>query len=309
MAEHRVVIAGGNGFLGQHLVAAWLAAGFRVDVLTRSPNARRLGNQVVWNAVSVGDWARALEDAEAVVNLTGKSVDCRYTSANRREIIESRLRSVEALGSAVAACAAPPRVWVQASSLAIYGSPGDRVCDETAPLGTGFSPEVCERWESTFDRHRCPRTRPVVLRLGLVFSPSGGALRKLLHLARLGLGGTAGSGNQYISWLHVDDFERVVRYAMNNDEVNGIYNVTSPQPLTNAAFMAALRSVIGRPHAPRVPSRLVRVGAWLMRTEPELALGGRRCIPGRLSSEGFEFSFPQVDKALSNLLNQPIPLR
>jgi uncharacterized protein len=298
----RIVIAGGNGFLGQHLAAAWLAAGCEVDILTRMPNPMKVGTQNRWDGASVDGWEHLLENADAIVNVTGKSVNCRYTPANRREIVESRVRSVACIGKAIAVCPSPPRVWVQASSLAIYGNPGDRLCDETAPPGAGFSPDACKQWERAFTRLHLPETRAVVLRMGLALGANGGALRTLARLARLGLGGTVGNGMQYVSWLHIADLERIVQHSLDQDTVTGIYNVTGPVPVRNAEFMSTLRRVLRRPWSPPVPAPAVRVGAWLMRTEPELALGGRRCFPRRLADEGFEFRFPQLEAALSDVL-------
>jgi uncharacterized protein len=302
MNARRIVIAGGNGFLGQYLAGVWLAAGCEVDILTRSPDPTKMGTQNRWDGSSASGWQHLFEKADAIVNVTGKSVNCRYTPANRREIIESRVQSVASIGKALAACSAPPRVWVQSSSLAIYGSPGARICDETAALGTGFSPDVCKEWERTFTDLELPHTRGVILRMGLAFGANGGALSTLARLARLGLGGTVGNGRQYISWLHIADLERVVRYAMERDDVSGVYNVTSPTPVQNAAFMSTLRRVVGRPWSPLAPRPIVQVGAWLMRTESELALGGRRCIPGRLTDEGLEFRFAGLEAALRDVL-------
>ncbi len=302
MKAHRIVIAGGNGFLGQYLAAAWQAAGCEVDILTRSPDRTKVGTQNRWDGASVGGWEPLLENADAIVNVTGKSVNCRYTPKNRREIVESRVRSVECIGKAIAACPTPPRVWVQASSLAIYGNPGDRICDETSPLGTGFSPDVCKQWEQAFTRLELSDTRGVILRMGLALGANGGALSTLARLARLGLGGIVGNGSQYVSWLHIADLERIVQHSLDQDTVSGIYNVTGPEPVQNAEFMSTLRRVVRRPWSPPVPTPAVRVGAWLMRTEPELALGGRRCVPGRLTAEDFEFRFPQLEPALRDVL-------
>ncbi len=302
MTAGRVVLAGGSGFLGQRFAKELLAAGCEVYVLTRSPGANILGRAVAWDGSTVGDWASVLEGAAAVVNFTGKSVNCRYTPSNRREILESRLRSVEALGEALSKCTTPPPVLVQAASLAIYGNPGATVCDETAPPGSGFSVEVCRRWEEAFNSCELPSTRKVLLRIGFVLGDGGGALEPLARLARFGLGGPAGSGHQYISWLHVADLNRMLSWAIDSDEATGTYNATVPAPVTNAEFMATLRSVLGRPWSPAVPAWLVRVGAWGMRTEPELVLTGHRCIPRRAISQGFKFTYPTLDAALGDIL-------
>jgi uncharacterized protein len=302
VTPHRVVLAGGSGFLGQCLAKELLAAGGEVDVLTRSPGVTTLGRAVAWDGSTVGDWARVLEGAAAVVNFTGKSVNCRYTPSNRRGILESRLRSVEALGRALNACTIPPPVWVQAASLAIYGNPGAALCDETAPPGSGFSVEVCQRWEEAFNNCEMQSARRVLLRIGFVLGPGGGALEPLARLARLGLGGPAGSGHQYISWLHVADLNRMLIWAIDSKDAVGTYNATGPTPVTNSEFMVTLRRAVRRPWSPAVPAWMVRVGAWAMRTEPELVLAGRRCIPQRLIAQGFNFKYPALDAALGDIL-------
>jgi uncharacterized protein len=236
------------------------------------------------------------------VNFTGKSVNCRYTPSNRLEILESRLRSVEALGAALNACTTPPPVLVQAASLAIYGNPGATLCDEAAPPGSGFSVEVCQRWEEAFNNRDVPSTRKVLLRIGFALGAGGGALVPLARLARLGLGGSAGSGHQYISWLHVADLNRMFLWAIDSKDAVGTYNATGPTPVTNSEFMAALRRALGRPWSPHVPALMVRVGAWTMQTEPELVLSGRRCIPQRLIAQEFNFKYPALEAALGDIL-------
>jgi uncharacterized protein (TIGR01777 family) len=298
----RLVLAGGSGFLGQCLARVHLAAGGEVDVLTRTPDANILGRPVAWDGATVGDWARILEGAAAVVNLTGKSVNCRYSRANRIAILESRVRSVEALAAALNACANPPPVLVQAASLAIYGNPGDAICDESALPGSGFSVDVCRRWEEAFYRCEVPSTRKVLHRIGFVLGAGGGALEPLARLARLGLGGPAGSGRQYISWLHITDLNRILRWSIDSEDAVGTYNASGPAPVTNVEFMATLRRVLGRPWSPPVPASVVRIGAWCMRTEPELILSGRRCVPRRLVDEGFTFQYPALDAALAGIL-------
>lgn len=294
----RVVLTGGSGFLGQSLAAFLTAGGCRVTVLTRRIDDHRAGQQVLWDGATVDRWWVALDGADAVVNLAGRSVDCRYTDANRRAILQSRLQSVRAVGDAIARCDRPPPVWIQAASLAIYGDAGDAICDEDAPLATGFSAALCREWEAAFDATEVPSTRRVLLRIGFALGPGGGALEPLGRLVRLGLGGRVGSGRQYISWLHLSDLNRMIVLAMREQDVSGTYNATGPAPATNAEFMRSLRRVLRRPWSPPVPRPLVRLGALLMRTEPELALTGRRCVPRRFLERGFTFEFTDLDSAL-----------
>jgi uncharacterized protein (TIGR01777 family) len=303
MLKGRVVIAGGRGFLGRALTEELLRAGYEPVVLTRKVcQGRSRVRQVAWDGRTVGEWARELEGAEAVVNLTGRSVSCRYTPKHRREIVESRVRPVEAIGRAIRECAAPPRVIVQATSLAIYGDAGRRICDESAPVGEGFSVDVCLRWEHAFDSLELPATRKVLLRTGFALGRDGGALDVLRRLAKFYLGGTIGEGHQYVSWLHVRDWGRLVVWCIEHADAEGVFNATGPCPVTNAEFMCEMRCALRRPWSPRVPAWLVRLGAFLLRTEPELALTGRRCLPERLIEKNFKFMYTNLESALADLL-------
>jgi uncharacterized protein len=306
MAGGRIILAGGSGFLGRSLAEHLTRRGREVFVLTRAPKGKRGAvrpvREVAWDGRTVGDWARLLEGAEAVFNLAGRSVNCRYTRANRREIVESRVRSVGALGEAILGCAQPPRVLVQAASAAIYGDAGARICDESAPAGSGFSAETCVRWEAAFDAPDLPNTRKVLLRIGFVLGRGGGALGTLVKLTRAYLGGTVGGGRQYVSWLHAEDMNRIFLWAVERGAAaNGTFNATGPAPVPNAEFMEALRRALRRPWSPPVPAGVVRLGAALMLTEAELALTGRRCLPERLIEDNFKFLYTSLDEALRDL--------
>src|SRR5919202_1468821 len=303
MSKGRVVLAGGSGFLGRALSGELARAGYEVVVLTRKVRKRSSGaRQVLWDGRTVGAWAHELEGAAAVVNLAGRSVDCRYTRRNRREIVESRDNSVEAIGRAIRACEVAPKVLVQVASLAVYGDAGARVCDDGAPAGRGFSAEVCLRWERAFDSLELPATRKVLLRTGFVLGRDGGALPKLARLAKLYLGGTIGGGRQYVSWLHARDFCRIVLWSVEREDARGVFNATGPAPVTNAEFMCELRCALKRRWSPRTPAWLVRLGAFLLRTEAELALAGRRAIPDRLVEGNFKFMYTNLESALADLL-------
>ncbi len=302
VSKGRVVLAGGSGFLGRALAGAFARAGYEPVVLTRKVKKARAGvRQVAWDGRTLGAWARELEGAAAVVNLAGRSVDCRHTPKHRREILESRLHSVEAVGRAIQSCEEPPAVLVQAASLAVYGDAGRRLCCEDAPAGRGFPAEVCVRWEQAFNSLHLPRTRKALLRVGFVLGRDGGALPRLARLARLHLGGTVGEGHQYVSWLHVRDFCRLVLWCVENADAAGVYNATGPCPVTNAEFMCELRCALKRPWSPRTPAWLVRLAAFFLRTEPGLALEGRRCIPDRLVEEHFKFVYTNLESALADL--------
>ena len=303
----RVVLAGGSGFLGRSLARALEARGYTPVILTRSPTPGAAVREVAWDGRTVGPWRDELEGAVAVVNLAGRSVDCRYTPENRREILASRLDSVRVLGEALRGCATPPGVWVQAASLAILGDAGDTPRDDTAPPGEGFSPDVCRQWEAAFFEQRLPATRQVLLRIGFALGADGGALGPLARLARWGLGGTVGSGRQYVSWLHLEDLNALFLRTLEHPAMRGVYNATGPTPVTNAEFMRTLRHVLRRPWSPPVPAWAVRVGARLLGTEAELALSGRRGVPQRLLDEGFTFRHPDLERALEALLGRGPP--
>jgi uncharacterized protein len=299
----RIVIAGGTGFIGRALATRFIERRHDVVVLTRDASARTDGvREVAWNGRTISDWATELDGASAVINVTGKSISVRHTEKNRREILSSRVEPVRVIAEAIAASDTPPPVWVQASAVGIYGNAGDALCDENAPHGHDFMAEVCEQWETAFREGLTPATRGVVLRFGVVLGRGGGALQTLARLARLGLGGTAGSGRQYISWIHLDDLVAVVERALASRMV-GPFNACTHVPETNASFMKRLRKAVHRPWSPPAPVFAVKLGSLVMGLEPSVALGGQRCIPRRLDEEGFVFEHENLSVSLSRLLN------
>ena len=299
----RVILAGGSGFLGRALIEYLGARDYEVVVLSRSAGgAAGRAQFVAWDGKTLDDWVKWLDGAYAVINLAGKSVNCRYTPANRQEIISSRVDSVNAISQAILQCQNPPRRWVQASSLAIYGDTGERVCDETAPFGDGFPVETCLLWEQAFNSSQLPGIRKVLLRIGFALGANGGALEPLSNLTKLLLGGSTGNGRQYISWLHLEDLNGMIQWGLEHDDIEGIFNATGPSPVTNADFMRTLRRVLNRPWSPPVPDWAVRLGSILLRTEADLALKGRRCLPQRFIDKGFEFKYTDLEHALRVLL-------
>lgn len=301
-SAQRIVLAGGSGFLGRSLAATLVAKSYDVVVLGRAPS-HEVGrvHHVQWDGKTLGEWRKFLDGATAVVNLTGKSVNCRYTPENKRKIIESRVNSVNVLGQAIAKCTKPPAAFVQAGSLAIYGDPGDRWCDENAPQGEGFSADVCRRWENAFNAIAAPEMRKSILRIGFALGPDGGALEMLARLTRFFLGGTVGSGRQFTSWIHIADLNRMFLATIERADISGISNATAPNPVTNAEFMLEMRRALHRPWSPPVPALVAHIGSWFMRTEASLALGGRRCTPKHFIELGFEFEFPELRGALQDL--------
>jgi uncharacterized protein (TIGR01777 family) len=302
MSDKRVILAGGSGFLGKPLSKHLSEREYEVVVLTRQRGQNANGiKEVHWDGQTLGPWAEQLNGACAVVNLAGKSVNCRYTPENRREINESRVNSVRVIGEAIRACASPPRVLVQSASLAIYGDAGDQWCDESTSPGDGFPVETCLLWENALAESPTPQTRRVILRIGFVLGKSGGALQTLGRLAKFGLGGTVGNGRQYVSWIHCLDMIRLFSAAIEQEQMTGIFNASGPQPVTNAEFMRELRHAVHRPWSPPVPTWAVHIGSRLMGTEACLALTGRRCLPKRLQKNGFTFNFPKLPEALTDI--------
>jgi uncharacterized protein (TIGR01777 family) len=302
MNKRRVVLAGGNGFLGRSLARKLLKRNYEVVVLTRSPQERKDGMlEITWNGKSLDDWVQFVDGAYAVVNLAGRSVNCRHTPENLREINESRVNSVNTVAAAIHHVARPPHVWVQAGSLAVYGDLTDEWCEENTPSGQGEAVETCRLWENAFMTVPSANTRRVLLRIGLVLARHGGALSVLGKLTRWFLGGAAGSGRQYVSWVHLADMNQMWIDSIEQDQVVGVFNATAPNPVTNAEFMRELRRALHRPWCPPAPVWAVRLGSRLMETEPSLALTGRRCKPQRFLEMGFKFQFPELPGALADI--------
>jgi len=308
----RIVIPGGSGHVGALLTRAFVRDGHEVVILSRR-GASTPGRVVRWDGATLGDWARELDDADVVVNLAGRSVDCRYTPANRREIMDSRIASTRILGQAVAAARRPPTVWLQASTATIYAHRYDAPNDEAtgilggseanAPSTWRFSIDVATTWERTFDEARTPHTRKVAMRSAIIMSPDrGSAFDILLGLVRRGLGGTSGDGRQFVSWVHGEDFVRAVAWLIAHADVSGAVNIASPNPLPNAAFMRALREAWGASIGLPAPAWLLEIGALAIRTETELVLKSRRVVPGRLLGAGFAFTWPDWAAAARDLV-------
>lgn len=299
----KVVIAGGSGSLGRRLCAFLHDGGHDIVVLTRNP---RKGTgphrEVHWDGRSVDDWAAELEGA-AVINLAGELVDRRPTMANIRLLTESRVEPTKALARAAAELRSPVTVWVQASTLAIYGDAGERLLTEASPLADG-PPQmagVARAWEEAADG--VDAIRKTVLRTSIVLDRDTPALDRLLLLTRLGLGGRVASGKQWFSWIHIQDWLAIVDQVLRDPALEGVLLATAPAPVRNAELMASLRSVLGRPAALPTPEVLARLGAWVLRTDPALALSGRQAIPARLSRLHFNFVHGDLQESLEDLLS------
>jgi uncharacterized protein (TIGR01777 family) len=302
----RIILAGGSGFVGQALTTNLLDRGYEAVILTRQPSQRTDGaTEIQWNGKDAGDWVKTLEGAEAVINLTGKSVNSRHTPETKREILESRVNSVRALGHAIEAASVPPKVFIQASGVGIYQDRADLWSDENAPHGSDFMAQVCEHWEGAFNGVAAPNTRKVILRLGVVLGRNGGFLELLGKLTRWFLGGQVGNGRQFISWIHIDDLTRMFVRSVEDNSIAGVFNATAPNPVRNSQMMRELRRALHRPWSPPVPVFAARIGSALMGTEADLALVSQRCAPKNFLKHGFQFDFPELRSALHNIYSNP----
>jgi uncharacterized protein len=310
----KAVIPGGSGQVGAILSRAFQKAGHEVVVFSRKPDAQTW-RVVAWDAENLGAWADELEGADVVINLAGRSVNCRYNEQNRRLIKESRINSTRVLGKAIARATRPPRLWLQASTATIYAHRYDAPNDETSGLVGGLEPDapdtwrfsidVATSWEQALNEAVVPHTRKVLLRSAITLSPDrGGAFEVLLNLVRRGLGGRAGDGRQYVSWIHDEDFIRAIFWLIEHEEVSGAVNLSSPNPLPNREFMGILRQAAGVSIGLPATQWMLEIGAVFLRTETELILKSRRVIPKRLLDAGFTFQFPNWTQAARDLCDR-----
>ena len=307
----KIVIPGGSGQVGTILARAFHKNGNDVVVLSRTP-ADAPWRTVKWDGEKLDGWTSELEGADAVINLAGQSVNCRYTAENRRLIMDSRVKSTRVLGDAIVQASHPPRVWLQASTATIYAHRFDAPNDEgTGIIGgseTGapdtwrFSIDVVTSWERAFNKVPTLLTRKVLMRSAIIMSPNpGGPFDMLLRLVRYGLGGRAGDGKQYMSWIHDQDFVRAVLWLIEHEELDGPVNLAAPSPLINTEFMRALRAAWGIPFGLPAPDWMLEAGAFILGSETELILKSRRVIPGKLQQSGFGFQFPKWSEAARDL--------
>ena len=302
----KVIIAGGSGFLGQALTSSFLKQGIEVIVLSRSgPSDDALGEFVYWDGTELGDWVKELESAEVLINLTGRSVDCRYTSQNRALILDSRVNSTKILGRAISGLMSPPMVWLNASTATIYSDVrGDTSAHDETSEGNaqGFSEEVGRAWERALFECSHKDVRQIAMRISIVLGKDGGAFPVMRRFAKLGLGGAQGPGSQWMSWLHIDDWVAIVHFLIENHSISGAVNLASPNPVTNSSFMREMRKNfaplgIGLP----APSIAVHLGAMLIGTAPELVLKSRKVCSKVLRQHGYDFIHPNISSCLEQL--------
>ena len=310
----KIVIPGGSGQIGTILARAFHRDGHDVVVLSRGSHVQAW-RELTWDGRTLGPWSKELDGCDVVINLAGRSVNCRYTAANRHEILDSRVQSTRVVGHAIAQAARPPRVWLQASTATLYSHRYDSPNDErSGTLGGGepgapstwqFSINVARAWEDAFNDAQTGRTRKVALRSAMTLSPDpGGVFDTLAGLVRHGLGGRAGDGRQFMSWIHYQDFVAATRWLIEHDDLEGIVNIAAPQPLPNAEFMRLLREASGARVGLPAGKWMLEIGAVFLRTETELILKSRRVVPTRLLEHGFTFTFPTWRDAARDLCQE-----
>lgn len=307
----KIVIPGGSGQVGTALAKVFHRDGHEVVVLGRTPEKCEW-RTVAWDGKSFGQWADEIDGSDVVINLAGRSVNCRYSNENRRQIMDSRVNSTRVVGEAISKATSPPRVWLQSSTATIYAHSFDRANDDVtgvigghepdAPDTWNFSIDVATNWERATNESDTPKTRKVLMRSAMTMGPArGGIFDTLLRIVRFGLGGAAASGKQYISWIHEDDFIRSIYWLIEHDDLAGPINISSPNPLPNREFMRIFREVwrtrIGLPAF----EWQLAIGAFFMRTETELILKSRRVVPKLLTDSGFEFEYSNWDEACRDL--------
>jgi uncharacterized protein len=291
----KIVIAGGTGFTGKYLSQKFKALGYQVIIISRQME------HIKWdNAAAI---IAAIDNATILINLAGKSVDCRYNEKNKREIFDSRINTTKILGNAVLRCKNPPALWINSSTATIYRHAEDRgMTESTGEIGSGFSVNMATNWEKSFFDFKLTNTRQVALRMAIVLGKDGGVIKPLKNLVRFGLGGKQGKGNQMFSWIHIEDLYNIIIFLQQHKELNGVFNTSAPNPVTNKTLMQLFRknmnAVIGLP----APAWLLKFGAILIKTETELILKSRWVVPERLLQAGYRFKYQTVDEALKNIL-------
>jgi uncharacterized protein len=293
--KQKIVIAGGTGFVGKYLTEKFISSGYDVIVISRQANHVNWDNT---SAITV-----ALENAEMLINLAGKSVDCRYNEKNKQEIFDSRVNTTKALGNAILQCKNPPELWINSSTATIYRHAQDRPMTESAgEIGTGFSVNVATNWEKTFFNFKLSGTRQIALRMAIVLGKDGGVVKPIKNLVCFGLGGKQGGGNQMFSWIHIEDLYRCIVF-LQQQSLTGIFNTSAPNPVTNKNLMQVFRLKMKIPIGLPTPEWLLKFGAILIKTETELILKSRWVIPERLLQAGFKFQYSTIDAALEDILN------
>ena len=297
----KIIIAGGTGFLGQVLKTYFTKQNYTVFILSRKPKSE---NEIYWNGTDLGNWTKHLENAEALINLAGKSVDCRYTDKNKKAIYNSRIDTTNLLGLAVNLCDNPPKYWFNSSTATIYKGSLDRPnTEKNGIIGDDFSMNIAKSWEQTFNAITTPKTKKVILRTSIVLGKNGGAIIPLKQLTRFGLGGKQASGDQKVSWIHTVDFTNAIQFLMDQN-LKGVFNLCVPQPTDNKTLMQSLRQVLNVPFGISHPIWLLKLGAFFIGTETELVTKSRNVLPEKLLQHGFTFKYTNIKTALKDLIKK-----
>jgi len=295
----KIIIAAGTGFLGNNLEQYFINKNHKVKILTRNPKSE---NEIFWDAKTLGNWKTELENADVLINLAGKSVDCRYNEQNKKEIYNSRIYSTKVLQLAIDECQNPPKTWLNASSATIYTHSETHLnTEKNGIIGDDFSMNICKSWEKKFFKTKNQDIRKVAMRTSIVLGKNGGAFPKFKQISKLGLGGKQGRGNQMMSWIHIDDFCEAVNFIIENENIKGAVNITSPKPLSNEKMMKQLREKIKIPFGIPSPVWLLEIAAIFIKTEAELMLKSRNVYPEILIENGFKFRYPLFDNVLEQL--------
>lgn len=302
----KIVIAGGSGFLGKVLLDHFRKLKDDVVILTRGQGGERNGASYVhWDGEKVGSWAEALEGVDVLINLCGRTVNCRYSEKNKNEILQSRILSTKVLGEALKVLKNPPTVWLNSSSATIYEySHGVQNDEGNGKIGEGFSVDICKKWEESFNVAVVPGVRKVCMRTAMVIGKGGPFLDLMCKIVKFRLGGKQGSGEQYVSWLHEKDFLGAIEFIIQDKTLSGVFNLAAPNPVKNKEMMKHLRDACGVRIGLPAMTFMVHIGAFLMGTEAELPLKSRNVIPGKLLAKGYKFNYPEMEMALGDLIGR-----
>lgn len=296
----KIIIAGGTGFLGENLEKYFTEKGDQVFILTRKPKRK---NEIYWNASDLGEWQNILDGSDVLINLTGKSVDCRYHDKNKKEIYNSRINSTKILQDAVDQCKIKPKIWLNASSATIYiHSETQLNTEKNGIIGDDFSMNICKSWEKEFFSVQNEEVRKVALRTSIVLGRDGGAFPKLRMITKLGLGGKQGRGEQKVSWIHIDDFCRAVEWVIGHEDISDVINITSPEPVSNNELMTTMRKLLKIPFGLNAPVWQLEIASVFLGTETELLLKSRNVYPEKIMRSGFQFTYFNLEAALKDLL-------
>jgi len=318
MKNKKIIIAGGTGFIGQE-ITRYFGAENEIVILSRgikNVKTNAFGHPIIagqeypklryvqWDGITLGDWTKEFEGADLIINLAGKTVNCRYTEKNKKEIFDSRTNAVKAIAAAIQHTTVPPKLWINAASATIYPHATDTPRDESfTDFHDDFSVKVCQLWEKTFEEQRTPFTRKVILRMAITLG-AGGVMTPYFNLLKFALGGQQGNGKQMYSWIHVEDTCRMIEWIFEHDELEGMYNCSSPNPVTNKAFMQILRKVTGHKIGLPAFEWMLNIGARLIGTEPELILKSRWVLPTKILQTGFQFKYPLLEDAFKDIVSK-----